>query len=277
MVEASNTIVVTTDFSANSKAGIRFAVQLAKQRNAELIILHVYQVLRASFWSDTKYQNYVDQFREIWLQELTGFVQGIFRHSNTKPANYRLAVYHSLHIVDGILAFSKENKAAFICTSTRGRSGIARVLGGTVSGLIAKSSMPLLCVPSTYRTKKIDRILYATDMENIENELKKVIEFSKFLNAEIIVAHLAFDYEHKMVPIRSIEYKVQYKWAKRDINRSIIEDLQVVIKNVRPAIVVFFTNRKDAFIEKLLTPNNAKEYFNSGKIPVLSIHKLSKK
>lgn len=34
-------VLVTTDLSVNSLAGLRFAIQLATQRNLELLFLHV--------------------------------------------------------------------------------------------------------------------------------------------------------------------------------------------------------------------------------------------
>lgn len=39
-------ILVTTDFSANSGAALRFAIQLASQSEVALTFLHVQQVMR---------------------------------------------------------------------------------------------------------------------------------------------------------------------------------------------------------------------------------------
>lgn len=39
-------VLVTTDFSENSKAGIRFAIQWASQQRLSLIFVHVLHILR---------------------------------------------------------------------------------------------------------------------------------------------------------------------------------------------------------------------------------------
>lgn len=38
-------ILATTDFSANSKMGLRFAIQLVDQLNAQNFFLHMYQIM----------------------------------------------------------------------------------------------------------------------------------------------------------------------------------------------------------------------------------------
>ena len=43
-------ILVTTDFSANSKAGVRFAIQLASQIKCELIFYHILETLKSNAW-----------------------------------------------------------------------------------------------------------------------------------------------------------------------------------------------------------------------------------
>ena len=51
-------ILVTTDFSANSKAGLRFAIQLASQYKFGLTFFHSYYVLIPTGWSNSKISEY---------------------------------------------------------------------------------------------------------------------------------------------------------------------------------------------------------------------------
>ena len=43
-------ILVTTDFSTNSKAGVRFAIQLASQTKCELTFYNVHETLKSNAW-----------------------------------------------------------------------------------------------------------------------------------------------------------------------------------------------------------------------------------
>ena len=52
-----NKIVVTTDFSNNSKKGILFAMQLAKQHHYELVFYNVVQIYMPTIWDNVYYGN----------------------------------------------------------------------------------------------------------------------------------------------------------------------------------------------------------------------------
>jgi nucleotide-binding universal stress UspA family protein len=88
-------ILVTTDLSANSKAGIRYAIHLAKLRNAELIILNVYHVLRASAWSDKKYAHYAEQIIENLTNDLASFVKDIYHSSGIQEVSYQCVLQNN--------------------------------------------------------------------------------------------------------------------------------------------------------------------------------------
>ena len=47
-------ILVTTDFSENSKAGLYFAIQLASQNDAELTFFNTYHILVPTAWNDAR-------------------------------------------------------------------------------------------------------------------------------------------------------------------------------------------------------------------------------
>ena len=48
-------ILATTDFSPASKAGIRFAMQLAKQTKGTVIVFHAMGLPKPTRWDDNKY------------------------------------------------------------------------------------------------------------------------------------------------------------------------------------------------------------------------------
>lgn len=52
-------ILVTTDLSNNSKAGIHFAIQLARKASASLIFYHGVQIDKPTRWADTQFDEYV--------------------------------------------------------------------------------------------------------------------------------------------------------------------------------------------------------------------------
>ena len=63
-------ILVTTDFSSNSKAGLRFAIQLASQHKYELTFFHSYYIMKPTSWNDETSAAYEKSEAEKMLAQL---------------------------------------------------------------------------------------------------------------------------------------------------------------------------------------------------------------
>lgn len=274
-------IVVATDFSANSKSGIRFAIQLAQLRNAELIFLHVYQVLRASFWSDQQYQHNIDHHRQVLMKEFPAFINSVYKSmSITPPRKPLLVVHHKLDTVEGIIEYAGKVQASFICISTRGAGMVRKLFGTTASRLIRTSHIPVLCIPSSYRLKPVSHVLYASDMDNYESELKMVAGFAKPLKASIEMLHLFHPYEFllderqfKKNLAKKTGYPVELHYKPRDIEQSLIQEIRDAIRKSKPSVVVMFTHQNRSLLERLLLPGSANEYSFQAAVPLLSFPK----
>ncbi len=273
-------IIATTDLSVNSKAGMRFAIQLAEARNAKLTFLHIHTVLRASFWSDDQYNAYIRKSKETIMRELPAFVKSVCRSMKVNAENYEMAVYHNLDTVDGILTYASKLNAAYIVTSTRGAGTLKRIIGTHTGKLISKSSIPILCIPSSYRLKPITSILYATDMANYESEATQVVAFARPLNAAIDMLHFSFPYEFiidKELMEKTLKQKTGYeiaiRYQSRDIEKSLLKELNIAIKNSKPSVLAMFTDQGRSFYEQLFLSSQAKEFAFHPKLPLLSFNK----
>ncbi len=276
-------IIVATDLSANSRAGIRFAIKTAEARNAELVFVYVYKVLRASFWTDEEYQAHIDRRGEVYQGELYQFIKGIYRTMRIDPpVALNVAVSHNLDAVEGIVDFAVRHNGAFIFTSTRGAGRVKKWFGTTASKLIQTSPIPIFCVPSAYKMKTVKSLLYASDMEQHEEELKRVVDFARALNARIEILHLHYHYEYlrnrsafQESLNKKAGYTVQVHYKLRDVERSVLSQIKDAVNKAKPSILVFFTHQDRSFFERILLPGNAKEYVFETEIPILSFPKSS--
>lgn len=274
-------IVITTDLSVNSKAGMRFGIRLARARQARLTFLHVHQVLRASFWSDSQYDYYIKKSHDVVLEEMTTFIKAVYRGMNVMDDTYKIAVHHNLDTVAGILEYASQNEATFICSSTRGAGGLRRFIGTNTGKMIAQSRIPIISVPSTYRAKPIKRVLYASDMRDYATELKKVVAFAAPLKVEIDMLHLSFADElipNKTVMEEDIKRKAAYPvnliYKDRDIDLSLSEEISDAVDIFKPGMLIMFTREEGSFIEKLFLPGTTKAYAFHAKVPMLSFKKV---
>ena len=275
-----NRILVTTDLSANSKAGLRFAINLAAQKKVELVFLYIHHVLRASTWSDAKYEYYVSEDRDNIMKELTSLVGGVYKKMNIKPGKHRCEVYHGFGVVDTVAEYAKQNACDYICIATRGAGTMQKLFGTNTAKLVKTSEVPVICVPKSYKAKSLTKILYASDMANYEAELAKVVAFAKPLKAAIELLHLSFPYD-EMAPKeqaekdlkKKLKYDVTVHYQSRDLDHSLMTDLEVAVKKAKPSLVAMFTLQERSFFDRIFLGSAAEEFTFSSSVPLLVFKK----
>ena len=151
-------ILVTTDFSTNSKAGIRFAIQLASQTAAHLVFYHVLQELRPTSWSQDKYNEYATNELERHQKMLQKFIDPLCQKYTLPLTDYTCVTETATDVVGHIISYAENIKADFICMSTRGAGTIEKFFGTNASTLITSSSIPVIVVPPTYRLNKNEKM-----------------------------------------------------------------------------------------------------------------------
>ena len=273
-------ILVTTDQSDNSKAAIRYAIKLAEARNAELIVLHVYHLLKPFKWSDHQYEQYTQTFKDKTIAELSAFIKAVYDAMHEPKINYKLALYDHMDVTDGITEYARAHQCSYICISTRGAGAVEKLFGTHTSGLISRSEVPVLCIPSTCHLKDLNHILYATDMTDYKNELEKIVDFARPLHASVEMMHVSYLYEFvfdKQLMEASLKKQVNYAVSihnrKRDITNALLEDIDAAVKLSRPSLLVLFTHHSRSVFDKLLFDSNAEKYSFYGKVPLLTFNK----
>ncbi len=244
-------ILVPTDFSVNSKSGIRFAIHWADQQPLQLVFIHVLHIWSEIQWSDSYFTEYARDEENSCKIKLEKFITGIYRNMNVTPGNHSFLIVQGINAGVTIMDYCRNNKDIdFICISTRGAGKFNRILGTNTGNLITKSEVPVLAVPKTYRVTNIKKILYAADLQNYSQELKKVLDFSLPFKASVDVLHIAWPHEiHFDKETIESAFKKQYKYTikihfvENDPNYSLIGNLQNQIKLRKPSVVIMFTNQ----------------------------------
>jgi len=274
-------ILVTTDYSTNSKAGVRFAIQFASQSPAEIIFYHVHEGVADNNWNPKKKNENPDH--DLRLEKLQKFISSIYTSSDLPLVKFRCIVEVGFDTNNMILNFAQQCKANYICISTRGGGTLKKLLGTTTSALIEKSTTPVLVVPKTYRIKPINEIWYSSDLANLKSELNTVQKFAAPFSADVHVYY--YDYMAEVEEIMDRLNKLAAKFVskgtffhfrKMKIDKSISEHLQNDMTNHKPSIVVLFTKQNRSWIDRLFYRNNTKEVTFDAKTPLLVLKKKSR-
>jgi nucleotide-binding universal stress UspA family protein len=276
-------IVVATDFSANSKKGILFAMQLASQTNCELIFYNVVTIFRPSIWDNVYYGQFETDEIDRSYKILENFISDVYHQNKIAKTNYTCVCEVGMVASNQIIEYAKTSHANYICVSTIGAGKLSQLFGTTASELIAFSPTPLLIVPKNYRLKLIEKLFFASDFKNVEEEFKKIEKFSNPIQAKLDVYH--YDYKwflnsnkNKFEKIlnKHLSERVQFHSRKLDSGTPLLEHLEKDISKAKPSLVVLFTRQNRNWFSRLFLSSLSSELAFDTKTPMLVFKKHTK-
>ncbi|MEJ7610512.1 MAG: universal stress protein [Ferruginibacter sp.] len=273
-------ILVTTDFSENSKAGLHFAIQLASQNNYELVFFHTPHILIPNAWNNNRIEVYEESEIKRFEDKLDLFVKEVYDSLHITPLKMDCVVKNSVFPQSNIMEYAVENNFSFICISTRGAGKVARLLGTNTGNLINHSDVPVIAVPYNYTMTPVKSILLASDLVHIKKEIAEAVAFAEPLGAKIELLHLTAVNE-QTANLTAIEaavkeessYPVHFNFINRDPNTSLVTDIETVVENMKPSIMIMFTEQNRGWFEKIFLSSKSAEYSFNAKVPLLVFKK----
>ena len=274
------TILVTTDLSPNSKAGVRFAIQLAAQTQSKLVFYHVIELLTPTSWSKEDAIHFVETTIKTGEEQLTAFLKPIYALFPAMSLKHESVVELGTDVDNLIINYAKKIEADFICMSTHGGGVLDKIVGTNASSLVSFSPIPVIVVPRNYHKKQIEKIGYASDYAHIDHEMPIVQAFAASLNAQLDVYH--FNYNVHDTHIKAVFEKIKHKYASKKVffhspdiclDYSLVEHLQRVIDKEKPSILVMFTEPKGNWLERFFIESKTVDMSFNSKVPLLTMHK----
>lgn len=139
-------IMHATDFSSASKRALDTAVEFAKQNKAELLLVHVL-VPNVSYPADSYADPafYVELERATRRQARSSLERLVTTLHRAKVKVKGLLLKGSAH--NQIVRAAKNRRADLLVIGTHGRTGISKLLMGSVAGrVVSEASCPVLTV-----------------------------------------------------------------------------------------------------------------------------------
>lgn len=269
-------ILVTTDLSEKSKAGVYFAIQISRQSDCKLTFFNVHYAPPESSLDPVKVEDY-KKAQELEAQNrLNKFVENLYADLNLPALNFECVVKISGLPEPEIREYALAQEFDFICIGTRGAGKLERVLGTNTGNLINHSEVPIIAVPPNYRMLPITSVLYASDLNDYKTEIPKVVAFAKPINSGIELLHLKSAFEHKeeieatAAAIKEIaNYHINFNIKDRNPNESLVSDIETAIDNRQPSMMIMFTDQNRSWFDKIFLSSKSAEYSFNAKIPLL--------
>jgi nucleotide-binding universal stress UspA family protein len=140
-------ILVAADGSEASMDAADYAIETARKYNSELVALHVilsdvtlFGSVPPTHVNEIKHeaQKYLDKIREKYYE---------YSNNNNNKIQLRTELITSTSAVGGIVAFAEKENIDLIVMGTRGRSGLKKLLLGSVaSGVVSYAHCAVMVV-----------------------------------------------------------------------------------------------------------------------------------
>ncbi len=270
-------VLVPTDYSENSKTGILFAIQWAKQQRIELVFIHIMQILLIPRAAEGGYLLKVKEEEKKNREELSDFIHAVYKSVRVKPVHFSCIVRQGVSADISIMDYCREKKDInFICIGTRGAGKHNRLLGTHTGNLIIHSEVPVIAVPLTYTTRKFTKALYLSDLEHFAGEIDAVRAFSKPLNLKVEILHIRNEDEslpeaetYKKILSKKMRGKTKLKIEPARFVTSILYDWEVNMNMIKPSVVILFTDQSRSFFRKIFSPSKSERLSFQCNFPLL--------
>lgn len=274
-------LLVTTDFSVNSKGAIRFAQTLSRQTgNIEVTFYHAIHIMKPTVWSDAFFKAYTNDEIERLTANLKKFIYATIGKDKGKFSNVKFVVDNCISTEKNILKYAEINKMDFICIATRGAGILRKVMGTHTSYIVNNSKIPVMVIPSHYRAKVIKKATYLSDFENLKNEVIKISKLSKQIDLKLEVLHYSSivhdkkKLEKNKELFKTFEFEnITLNIQKSNLELPLVERVTKYVQKSKPELLIMFTKREKGFFESIFLPSKSAELTYTTKVPVLIFSK----
>ncbi|MBL7851135.1 MAG: universal stress protein [Cyclobacteriaceae bacterium] len=266
------TLLVPTDFSAEAKAAAHFAAKLAVQIQARVILLSVVEMDTTetvlSNWK--KLEQQLTRNAQKSLEKLT--------HEIKTEAGPKLSiasdVTFGIPMSEAIARYASEQQVNMIIMGTKGASGLKKILtGSNTTKLMQISPVPVIAIPAKAVYQGMKKMVYATDLQHVKEEIKVLARIAALFEAEILVFHcVPADSQARedrgLEPelIEQAQYGfISFHQVKSDRVDKAIGDF---IDESKADMLVMFTHELD-FYEKLFGRSVTRSLAFQSRIPLL--------
>jgi nucleotide-binding universal stress UspA family protein len=267
-------ILFPTDFSAAARTAFVYALRFADSFDAELVILHVYDLPivetpplpdATTDIFDIVEMNQFESFREQ-LPELHRMAEGL-NLGNVKMRN--ILLYGDL--IYNIGKVCKEEDIDMIVMGTKGATGLKETfLGSTTASVMVNAAVPVLGVPADAEYHPIKNIAFTTQYKDTDNEaMRKALLIAGKFRAGIQCLCVTNNSEPADLESRITGWKAHYKDA---ISGDNIEQAMLDFIESRGVDLLVMRTHKRGFFEGLFHRSLTKKMAYHTKVPLLVYH-----
>jgi len=205
-------------------------------------------------------------------------VQELRKRTGEKLA-VEIKVLKGYPVHDVVEECARQAGAGLVVIGTRGASGIKIVLlGSTATSVIDHSSIPVIAVPELAQYKGIKKVLYATDLIHLEEEIEALAFFTAIFKARMDAVHVSIPDEELTTEEQQVLERLSsgnlhpeiYFHALR--GESVVEAINKFATVNQANLIALFTHHL-GFFKRLFNKSVAREMAFHTQIPLFTFRK----
>ncbi len=272
-------ILFPTDFSDAATNAFVHALEFAKVVNAELILLHTFEI--PVYDSQFFPENYASIYSSIELAKFEMFKDEIPKLRTIAAERNLEDIVIKHRLMDGDLIYNlknavEEDNIDFVIMGTNSVSDWTKFFtGSNTESVISGVEVPVLCIPIDAKYKKVKTIGFTTRYrEKDKKELKKVLKIAKKTDAKVkslyvktsnsdVTEETRKEFEKEFAG-ENVEFLVL---PSDDVKETILDF--VLYKNID--ILTTITHKR-SFFESLFDSSFTKKISKEVPVPILVMH-----
>ena len=264
-------IIVPTDFSDNAQKALDLAVQMASKSDAQLLVFNAYDL---PYSQNVMTTSLLDIMKSNSEEGLADIVKGLENKGVNFSTESRLG-----NPIRSVKDLVNREEADLVILGTRGASGIEEVLiGSNAASILHAVDCPVLAVPSVHQVDKVDKIVYACDL-NTKGEsaaLEQLRVVAEMFDAEIMVLHVQDPEAPELKVINGPYYEKAFEGRKVSfhiIDRGdSVEKTILKFAEVNKAGMLAMMARNYGFLQGLLHKSMTSQVAYHTSLPLLTLH-----
>jgi nucleotide-binding universal stress UspA family protein len=283
-------ILFPTDFSEAANNALQIAISLAKQVQAEIVVLHSlnsaqqYADISLSTAGDITMPGMRPDVVFAAIEEEKKRVTNKMETLVSEVTNMGISVQSEIvqpaleHVINEIAI---EKKIDFIVMGTHGASGLREAFIGSVAQKVVRlARIPVLTVNANCKDFRVNNVVCCSDFieEPILRQIPRIEEFVKIFEAKLDLVYIntpTYFEETKSVTQRMSEVVKDYSLENVDThiyNSFDIDEGVIDFAEMQNADVIAMITHGYRGVKKLFSDNITESVVNHSSIPVLTLH-----
>lgn len=273
-----DTFLIPVDFSDVSYNAAQYAVDLAGELNAQRLIF--YHSYKEAPIDTTRAEQSRNPYHEVAMKHLNTMVSKLHRMTAMKDRILLLADDQSVRT--GVEAIVNIHQVSIIVMGIAGLSDIENTLIGRHTLAVAESGVaPLLIVPRDHLLRSIKKVVYASDLIDVETEtpINSILQLVRPLHAEMHIVHV--DYKLRRQSPATLLGQKQLMRYLHELN-PVFETLSAhqdtatgIFDYVKTQQVdlILIASKNYSFLQRILHTSVRKKLLNMTDVPVILLKK----